>query len=55
VRVAWQAQDRRLLLDANLSPNRVEFPLVDVRPFWRCGDTEAALGPWSVRWTIESA
>jgi maltooligosyltrehalose trehalohydrolase len=56
VRVAWQAQDRRLLLDANLSPNRVEFPLVEVRPFWRCGDTEAAaLGPWSVRWTIESA
>jgi maltooligosyltrehalose trehalohydrolase len=56
VRVAWQAQDRRLLLDVNLSPNRVEFPLVDVRPFWRCGDTEgAALGPWSVRWTIESA
>jgi maltooligosyltrehalose trehalohydrolase len=55
VRVAWQAQDRRLLLDANLSPNRVEFPLVDVRPFWRCGDTEAALGPWSVRWTIEPA
>jgi maltooligosyltrehalose trehalohydrolase len=56
VRVAWQAQDRRLLLDVNLSPNRVEFPLVDVRPFWRCGDTEgAALGPWSVRWTIDSA
>jgi maltooligosyltrehalose trehalohydrolase len=55
VRVVWQAQDRRLLLDANLSPNRVEFPLVDVRPFWRCGDIEAALGPWSVRWTIESA
>jgi maltooligosyltrehalose trehalohydrolase len=56
VRVAWRAQDRRLLVDANLSPNRIEFPLVDVRPFWRCGDTEAAaLGPWSVRWTIESA
>jgi maltooligosyltrehalose trehalohydrolase len=55
VRVAWQAQDRRLLLDANLSPNRIEFPPVEVRPFWRCGDTEATLGPWSVRWAIEAA
>ena len=55
VRVAWQAQDRRLLLDANLSSRQVEVSPVGGRAFWRCGDTEVALGPWSVRWAIELA
>jgi maltooligosyltrehalose trehalohydrolase len=55
VRVSWRAEDRRLLLDANLSPVRIEFPPLEVRSFWRCGDTEATLGPWSVRWAIEPA
>ena len=53
VRVVWQAQDRRLLLDANLSAREIEAPPIGERPFWRCGEAEATLGPWSVRWTIE--
>ena len=53
VRVVWQAQDRRLLLDANLSAREIEAPPVGEPPFWRCGEAEATLGPWSVRWTIE--
>jgi maltooligosyltrehalose trehalohydrolase len=55
VRVAWRAQDRRLVLDANLSPSLVECPPFEVSPFWRCGDAEATLGPWTVRWAIEPA
>ena len=55
VRVTWRAGERRLLLDANLSPHRVEFLPVGARIFWRCGDTDAALGPWSLRWGIEPA
>ena len=55
VRVTWRAGERRLLLHANLSPRRVEFLPVGARIFWRCGDTDAALGPWSVRWGIEPA
>ena len=53
VRVTWRAGDSLLLLDANLSPHRVESPPVGGRVFWRCGDTDVALGPWSVRWAIE--
>ena len=55
VRVAWRAQDSRLVLDANLSPRRIESPSVGGQVFWRCGETDAALGPWSVRWAIERA
>ena len=55
VRVTWRAGDSLLLLDANLSPRRVESPPVGGRVFWRCGDTDVALGPWSVRWAIEPA
>jgi maltooligosyltrehalose trehalohydrolase len=55
VRVTWQAEDSLLLLDANLSPHRIESPPVVGRVLWRCGETDAALGPWSVRWAIESA
>jgi maltooligosyltrehalose trehalohydrolase len=55
VRVTWRAQDNLLVLDANLSPHRVAPPPVGRRVFWRCGETDAALGPWSVRWAIEPA
>ena len=55
VRVTWRAQERRLVLDANLSPSRLEFPPAQVRSFWLCGDAGAALGPWTVRWAIEPA
>jgi maltooligosyltrehalose trehalohydrolase len=55
VRVVWQAQDRRLILDANLSAREIEAPPIGQQPFWCCGKGEATLGPWSVRWTIEPA
>jgi maltooligosyltrehalose trehalohydrolase len=55
VRVTWRAQESLLVLDANLSPHRIESPPVGARVFWRCGKTDAALGPWSVRWAIEPA
>jgi maltooligosyltrehalose trehalohydrolase len=55
VRVVWRAQNSLLLLDANLSPSRIESAPLGGRVFWRCGDTDVALGPWSVRWAIEPA
>ena len=55
VRVAWRAGDRLLLLDANLSANRVECAPIAGQVFWRCGETETVLGPWSVRWGVEPA
>ncbi len=53
---SWQARERRLVLDANLSAREIEAPS-DRRTasFWRCGEAEATLGPWSVRWAIEPA
>jgi maltooligosyltrehalose trehalohydrolase len=54
VRVVWQAGPRRLTLDANLADGRVAFPET-TGVFWRCGDTEAEFGPWSVRWSVEAA
>ena len=53
LRVAWRAGTRRLILDANLSGARVEFPSAAV-PFWRFGETDGEFGPWSVRWSVES-
>ena len=55
VRVSWRAGDLRLVLDANLSARTVASPPLGVRVFWRCGDADAGLGPWSVRWGIEPA
>ena len=51
VRVVWRAGARRLILDANLADGRVAFPET-IGVFWRCGETEAEFGPWSVRWSI---
>ena len=51
----WRAGDRRLVLDANLSARPVASPPLASRVFWRCGDADAGLGPWSVRWGIEPA
>ena len=53
LRVIWRAGERRLVLDANLSASRVEFPTSDVRPFWLCGDAGASFGPWTVRWGLD--
>ena len=53
VRVIWRADERRLVLDANLSSNAVAFPKSDVKPFWSCGDAGASFAPWSVRWGFD--
>jgi maltooligosyltrehalose trehalohydrolase len=55
VRVSWRAGDLRLVLDANLSTGPVASPPLGARVFWRCGDSDVGLGPWSVRWGIELA
>jgi maltooligosyltrehalose trehalohydrolase len=52
VQVRWQAGARVLVLAANLSSHRVDFPEPHGRTIWSEGDTIPALGPWSVRWTL---
>jgi maltooligosyltrehalose trehalohydrolase len=54
VRVRWRAVGRYLILDANLSTRRVDFPSPRGRVIWSDGDTVAGLGPWSVRWSLET-
>jgi 1,4-alpha-glucan branching enzyme len=53
LRVIWQAGERRLVLDANLSSSPAAFPQSDVRPFWLCGDASASFAPWTVRWGFD--
>ncbi len=55
VQVRWQAGARVLGLVANLSSQRVEFSAAHGRTIWSEGDTDGVLGPWSVRWTLETA
>jgi maltooligosyltrehalose trehalohydrolase len=55
MRVTWRAGESLLLIDANLSASPVKSPPFAGRVFWRCGETEAVLGPWSVRWGLEPA
>ena len=52
VKVRWQAGKRVLVLAANLSSRRVDFPKPDGRTIWSEGDTTSDLGPWSVRWSL---
>jgi maltooligosyltrehalose trehalohydrolase len=54
LRVIWQAGERRLVLDANLSSSSVAFPKSDVRQFWLCGEAGASFAPWTVRWGFDS-
>lgn len=54
VRVRWQARERILILDANLCGRHSDFPPARGRIFWGEGETGAALGPWSVRWSVEA-
>ena len=54
VRVVWRSGERDLTLDANLSDARIAFPDAS-GVFWRCGETEAEFGPWSVRWSVGAA
>jgi maltooligosyltrehalose trehalohydrolase len=53
LRVIWQAGERRLVLDANLSSSPVAFPQSDVRQFWLCGEAGASFAPWTVRWGFD--
>jgi maltooligosyltrehalose trehalohydrolase len=53
VRVRWQAGARLLVLDANLSARRVDFPPARGRIIWYEGDTAGAFNPWSVRWSLD--
>jgi maltooligosyltrehalose trehalohydrolase len=53
LRVIWRAGARRLVLEANLSSSPVEFPPLELRPFWLCGDAGAKFGPWAVRWGLD--
>ncbi len=53
LRVTWRAGERRLVLDANLSASRVEFPTSDASPFWLCGEVGASFMPWTVRWGLD--
>lgn len=55
VQVRWQAGPDTLVLAANLSAQRVDFPAAVGLVLWSEGDTIPALGPWSVRWTLETA
>ena len=55
VELRWQAGDRTLVLAANLSDQRVDGPASSGHVLWSEGDTTPALGPWSVRCTLESA
>jgi maltooligosyltrehalose trehalohydrolase len=52
VQVRWQAGRRVLVLAANLSSRRVDFPKLNGRTIWSEGDTAPDLGPWSVRWSL---
>ena len=54
IRVVWRAGASRLTLDANLSDGRVAIPET-AGVFWRCGETGAEFGPWSVRWSVGAA
>ena len=53
VRVTWQAGERQLVLDANLSSSPVMFPAAKAHPFWHCGDAGASFKPWTVRWGLD--
>ena len=55
VRVAWTAGERRLVLLANLGERPATFAEAPGVEIWRCGDASepGALGPWSVRWSLE--
>jgi maltooligosyltrehalose trehalohydrolase len=54
VQVRWQAGAHVLVLVANLSSHRVEFSAAHGRTIWSEGDTNGVLGPWSVRWALET-
>ena len=51
----WQIDaGRSLVLAANLSAEPVDLPPASGEAIWNEGDTGPALGPWSVRWSLET-
>ncbi|VTZ26688.1 Malto-oligosyltrehalose trehalohydrolase [Methylocella tundrae] len=55
VEVRWSAgANETLTLAANLSERRIAFPPSRGRSLWSEGYCEPALGPWSVRWSVET-
>ena len=55
VEAIWQlGEGRSLKLAANLSGVHVDFPPATGQPIWSEGDTVPALGPWAVRWSLET-
>ncbi|MGZ9004981.1 MAG: malto-oligosyltrehalose trehalohydrolase [Burkholderiales bacterium] len=56
VRVRWSGKSEDLVLEANLSPQSVDGPLLDpTLEIWREGRLlDDGLGPWSVRWSLTS-
>lgn len=55
VKVTWAVGDDRMLrLAANLSETPVACPATNGRVLWLEGEAEAGLGPWSVRWSLET-
>ena len=56
VLVHWRIDNSRILtLAANLSDSHVACPAACGTPIWSEGDTDAGLGPWAVRWSLEPA
>ena len=55
VEVQWRNDfDETRPLSANLSEKPVELPPAPGRSLWCEGDCGPALGPWSVRWSVET-
>jgi maltooligosyltrehalose trehalohydrolase len=55
VTVRWSARQGALMLAANLSDASVPMPSATGETLWSEGDTAETFGPWSVRWTLETA
>lgn len=55
IEVRWSVgANEALTLAANLSDTHVAFPPSRGRALWSEGHCEPALGPWSVRWSLET-
>lgn len=56
--VSWQAETpsgkRRLSVQFNLSSRRITASPAGGRVIWEEGDTIPNLGPWAVRWSVET-
>ncbi len=55
VQASWDVgEGRRLVLAANLSASPIDFQPASGQSIWSEGDTVPGLGPWSVRWSLET-